>query len=75
MRSGGDFPPNGVDKSVKAAAKDTFGPIRLPREMEIASYHLSGIVLESVMIERNESVFLYEYAPCEVVRIVLKPIA
>jgi hypothetical protein len=39
--SGGDFPPNGADKSVKVAAREIFGPIRLPREVEIAVFILT----------------------------------
>ena len=38
--SGGLFPPNGSDDAVKQLAKSRFGPIELPREVEVAEFLL-----------------------------------
>jgi len=38
--SGGLFPPNGSDDAVKLLAKSIFGPIELPREVEVAEFLL-----------------------------------
>jgi len=41
--SGGLFPPNGSDDAVKLQAKDRFGPIDLPREVEVAAFLLREV--------------------------------
>jgi hypothetical protein len=41
--SGGLYPPNGVDDSLRDTARDMYGPIVLPREVEVATFLLKGV--------------------------------